>query len=50
MSKTQILLMILVFVVLTFGSFIWMIVTWDKGTETSITLGFPSEISREARV
>ncbi|MCO4842130.1 MAG: hypothetical protein KC439_04390 [Yoonia sp.] len=37
MSKTRILLMILVFFVLTFGSFIWMIATWDADKEESMS-------------
>ncbi len=41
MSKTKILLLILAFVILTFGSFIWMIITWDRDTEESITGTLP---------
>lgn len=37
MSKTHILLMILAFVVITFGSFIWMIATWDSTKEESMS-------------
>ena len=43
MSKTHILLMILAFFVLTFGSFIWMIATWDSSKETSISFAQPTE-------
>ena len=47
MSKTHILLMILAFVVLTFGSFIWMIATWDVDKEKSITFAAPHETTLE---
>lgn len=43
MSKTHILLMILAFVTLTFGSFIWFIITWDAGKEKSIGFALPTE-------
>tara|TARA_R110002051_G_scaffold1008_5_gene4947 strand:+ start:2695 stop:2850 length:156 start_codon:yes stop_codon:yes gene_type:complete len=47
MSKTHILLMILAFVVLTFGSFIWMIITWDADKETSIGFAAPPKTTLE---
>jgi hypothetical protein len=40
MSKTHILLMILAFVVITFGSFIWMIATWDASMEESMSFNW----------
>lgn len=43
MSKTQILLLILAFVALTFGSFIWMIVTWDSAKEESVSYNWTQE-------
>lgn len=36
-GKTWTLLAILAFVSLTFGSFIWFIVTWDPAKEQSVT-------------
>lgn len=47
MSKTRILLMILGFVVLTFGSFIWMIATWDADKEESMSFNSSTEIQLE---
>ena len=47
MTKTHILLMILAFVVLTFGSFIWMIATWDADKEPSIGFAAPHETTLE---
>jgi len=43
MSKTQILLLILAFVLITFGSFIWMIVTWDSSMEESMSFNWTQE-------
>ena len=42
-SKTQILLLILGFVVITFGSFIWMIATWDSSKEESMSYNWTQE-------
>ncbi|MDG1376940.1 MAG: hypothetical protein P8P56_07980 [Yoonia sp.] len=43
MSKTKILLLILAFVAITFGSFIWMIATWDADKEKSISYNWTQE-------
>ncbi len=43
MSKTKILLLILAFVVITFGSFIWMIATWDADKEKSMSYHWTQE-------
>jgi len=37
MSNLQILLLILAFVVLSFGSFIWFVATWDADREESLS-------------
>lgn len=47
MSKSKILLMILVFFVITFGSFIWMIATWDKSKEEAIGFALPTSFILE---
>jgi len=38
-GKTLTLLLILAFVALTLGSFIWFILSWDKSKTQSVTTG-----------
>ena len=38
MTNLQVLLLIGAFIVLTFGSFIWFIVTWNAEAEESISM------------
>ncbi|MGR3490736.1 MAG: hypothetical protein ACU0DW_01650 [Shimia sp.] len=38
MSNRIVLLLIIAFVALTLGSFIWFVVTWDRELEEPVTL------------
>ena len=45
MSKRMILLLILAFVALTFGSFIWYVATWSPGPAFALDQILPPEAS-----
>ena len=46
MSKTRILMLIVAFLTLTLGSFIWFIATWDAEKEQPIGQFAPMTIER----
>ena len=46
MSKTRILMLIVAFLTLTLGSFIWFIATWDAAAEEPLGQNAPRTIER----
>ncbi|SFR44817.1 hypothetical protein SAMN04488005_2074 [Yoonia tamlensis] len=46
MSNAKVLMLIAAFVALTFGSFIWFIVTWDADKEQPVGQLTPAYIER----
>ena len=48
MSNRSILLMILAFVVLTFGSFIYFVATWDSDAEPQLSFILEQKLPPEA--
>lgn len=46
MTNRQVLLLIAAFVLLTFGSFVWFIATWDAAAEQPIGRRAPTTIER----
>ena len=50
MSNIQILLAILTFVVLTFGTFVWFVATWDPAKVESLSFFGPKISPPEAQI
>ena len=49
MTPIRTLLLIMAFLVLTVGSFVWYVATWDAAAEEPLTFTFPQLLPSEAR-
>lgn len=50
MTNQQVLLLIAAFLILTIGSFVWYIATWDAKSEPQLGFIWPNKLPPEANV